>query len=224
MSAYIRAFKTIFIFIVLILFSFQYVKAKDGVDELSEAWILKKAVKPPQDYFTTSKDDHYLHLVEYRHLNLTSKTLWPFIKAGEYYLAISDLFFVLRAFPNHPKALKLMGRLSTLLKHPWIALPWYEKALKLFPQHAYTHAQYGNYMAENSEDDIDMIKMGISKLKKALEMDPKLGKAYAWLANAYYKAGKSELALQAAKKAKVLGYKGKILDEIQKNNIQKKDK
>jgi Tfp pilus assembly protein PilF len=58
--------------------------------------------------------------------------------------------------------------------------------------------------------DIGKIDAGIQKLQKAIEIDPGLGQAHAWLAKAYYKNGNSELARQAAEKAKALGYRGKI--------------
>jgi Tfp pilus assembly protein PilF len=174
-----------------------------------------KADKVNNDYFTTSRDDNLLNNVERYHLG--TENFWKAYLAGGNQYAISHLEFVLRYFPNHPEALDLLGHIAKLTKTPSLPISHYHKALRLFPQHAFTHAQYGNYLAENSVNNVQ-IKEGIANLKKAIEMNPKLAVAYAWLANAYYKTGNSELALQSAKKAKKLNYQDEMLDKVLKNN------
>jgi Tfp pilus assembly protein PilF len=169
-------------------------------------------------------------LIEYNvgiHQNILSLIFFLLTKKaileGDNQTVISNLKYVLRYFPNHPDALHFLSRIAKLTRTPSPPISYYHKALRLFPQHAYTHAQYGNYLAENSVNNVQ-IKEGMANLKKAIEMDPRLAVAYAWLANAYYKTGNSELVLQAAKKAKLLGCQDRILEEILKNDPQNKDR
>lgn len=54
--------------------------------------------------------------------------------------------------------------------------------------------------------DISQIEIGISELKKAIKIDPKLKYAYVKLAEAYTKGNKLELSREALDKAKKLGY------------------
>jgi Tfp pilus assembly protein PilF len=110
-----------------------------------------------------------------------------------------ELDFILVHVPNHPKALMLMGVTAKLMKNPILARPYYEKALRLFPQYAITHAQYGHYLV-----DIGNIKAGIIKLEEAVKMDPQLTQAHVWLAQAYGKGGRSESARRAAERAQEL--------------------
>jgi tetratricopeptide (TPR) repeat protein len=139
-----------------------------------------------------------LKLVEGAHLN---KRVMNDILAGRY-SGIGDLKYTLDKFPNHPKALMLLGMGARLIKDPLLATTYYQKTLRLYPQHAFTHAQYGAYLA-----DIGQVEEGISRLQKAIEIDPKLAVAYAWLSNAYAKIGNREMARQSAEKAKELGLK-----------------
>jgi Tfp pilus assembly protein PilF len=162
------------------------------------------------DYFAPDRDESLLRIVEAYHL--AQANFWAKFHSRDFRGAFDDLKYVLRYFPNHPKALMLMGSLSKLKKTPSLATHYYEKALKLFPQHAFTHAQLGNYLV-----DIGDFGTGLAKLKEAIEMDPKLALAHAYLAKAYYKIGNPQLARRAAKRARELGYRGKIPGEFKKN-------
>jgi Flp pilus assembly protein TadD len=51
---------------------------------------------------------------------------------------------------------------------------------------------------------------GIEKFKQAIEIEPKLSAGYAGLAHAYAKKGNLEQAREAAKKARELGFSGKL--------------
>lgn len=163
------------------------------------------------DYFMAEQEPRMkelLHLVEMNHINRTqfhSQGVIGMIRAGQYDQSMRELAYALERFPNHPKALTLMGLLAKMTKKPLVALTWYERATKLYPQYALTHAQYGWYLV-----DIGNVKKGTEKLIKAIELDPQLAAAHAWLATAYYKTGNVERARQAAERARELGYKGKI--------------
>jgi tetratricopeptide (TPR) repeat protein len=151
----------------------------------------------PRDYFDP-KNKATLVVVETRHLGKDS--FWVEFESRRYYYALLELKFVLRWFPNHPKALELMGLIAKLQNQPHMAIPYYEKAVGLYPQYAITHAQYGNYLVDTGQAE-----KGIIRLQRALQINPKLAVAYYWLWDAYTKIGNPEMARQIAEKAKELG-------------------
>jgi tetratricopeptide (TPR) repeat protein len=116
------------------------------------------------------------------HLN---QKVWGDFRAGRFSNVLADLNYTLDKFPNHPKALLLLGSVARLIKSPALPIPYFEKAIQLYPQYALTHAQYGAYMTE-----IGSVEVGIGKLKKAIEIDPNLSLAHTWLAKAYSQKGK----------------------------------
>jgi len=160
-----------------------------------------------KDYFTirTSQDRRLLRNVEKYHLG--QDKFWKWYNAGKFSLALGELKFVLRYFPNHPKALQLLSLVALVSKKSSLAIPFFQRAITLYPQHALTHAQYGAYLVQ-----MGLIEEGIVKLNVAINKNAKLVQGYVWLAQAYEKNGQSELARRAAERAKVLGYKGQILD------------
>jgi tetratricopeptide (TPR) repeat protein len=163
------------------------------------------------DYFTAQDETettHLLNLVEIAH---TNKVL-PQISKNDYGGALSDIKYTLNRFPNHPRGLVLIGVYARLTKGYGLPVPYYEKAIRLFPQHALTHAQYGAYIIA-----LGSIEAGIKKLQQAVEMNPELVFAYVWLAAAYYKIDNVELGRQSESKARDLGYKGKISLENMQN-------
>ena len=159
-------------------------------------------VNPPDDYFTvnasTPRRQRHLDHVEKFHVN----QIQEHIQQGQMEPALVDLKYTLERYPNHPKALMLAGMLAMLTKSPLLAISSYERALKLYPQHALTRAQYGFYLVNRGQT-----AKGIKKLQEAVKMAPNLAVAHSWLAKAYIKTGKSELAQQAAKQAAALKQK-----------------
>jgi tetratricopeptide (TPR) repeat protein len=150
-----------------------------------------------RDYFDP-RNKATLAVVEKRHLSKDS--FWKPFEARQYYYSLLELKFVLRWFPNHPKALELIGLIAKLQNQPHMAIPYYEKAVRLYPQYAITHAQYGNYLVDTGQAE-----KGIERLQRALQINPKLAVAYYWLWDAYNKDGNPEMAQQIAEKAKELG-------------------
>ncbi len=154
------------------------------------------------DYFTAAQDPArrpYLQMVEEYH----TKKVLPHLAAGQIDYAINELRYTLNAIPNHPRALMLIKPLENAAKNTAFGVIYFERAIKLYPQYAITHAQYGWYLVER-----DLLDAGIMKLKQAIEMDAKLVSAYVWLSRAYKKKGDPELARQAAEEARKLGYSG----------------
>jgi tetratricopeptide (TPR) repeat protein len=190
---------------LLVVFSFPF--PAYGQDSLQHGW----SGTSNHDYFAAGHDPWKKRLlanIEANHYYSSPyhpRGVRGNIAAGKYEYAMGDLSYILERFPNHPKALQLLssvGKLSMDLASP---IPYYEKALRLFPQYAYTHAQYGAYLVE-----IGRIDMGMAKLNKAIEMDPDLGLAHAWLAKAYQKKGDQALARQTEDRARALGYREKL--------------
>jgi Tfp pilus assembly protein PilF len=166
----------------------------------------------PEDYFNPRHDRMLLYNVERYHLS--RDTFFGFYNDGKYNLATEELKFVLRYFPNHPRALMLMESVGKLSGNPLLAYPYYDNAVKLFPQHALTHAQFGSYLK-----NIDQVDAGIARLKEALEIDPQLALAHAWLSEAYAKKGDAKLAAQYAEQARRFGYVGDISGQPTKKQI-----
>lgn len=164
------------------------------------------------DYFT-AKDDgettHLLHLVEIAH---TNKVL-PQISKNDYAGALSDIKYTLNRFPNHPRGLLLITLYGRITKSYAFVVPYYEKAIRLYPHHALTYAQYGAYMVT-----VGSVPSGVKKLEQSLEINPELVFAHVWLAAAYSKIGNMELSRKAESKARDLGYEGKLSIESLQNN------
>jgi predicted Zn-dependent protease len=154
------------------------------------------------DFFNPTNDGHVQWLITDQkkyHLDVAALR----IREGDYDRAIRELQFLLNGFPNHPEGLALMSIVARMTKRSFLAISSFDRALKLFPQYAITHAQYGHFLV-----GIGQVEAGIKKLQQSIEKDPKLAAAYVWLAKAYAQMGKQDLAQSAASQAKELGYTG----------------
>lgn len=154
-----------------------------------------------QDYYTMDQHPEtvaLLRLVEYGHF---SQPMFDNFRNGYYKSVMSDLKYTLERIANHPGALSLMSTVALVTKVNGLPVPFFEKALALYPQYAFTHAQYGYYLIE-----IGALDKSVEHLKEATNLDPKLASAHAWLAEAYYKSHKIELAKQEEEEARKLGH------------------
>ena len=168
----------------------------------------------PEDFFTAYEypaTEERLRLLNHAHTD----RIMEWVRNGELQYALADCKYVLDRFPNHPRGLVSLESVGKIMEFPAIAIPYYEKALSLFPQHAITHAQFGRYLIEIGKAD-----EGIAKLKRAIEMDSNLKPAYVWLAEGYYKKGDHEQARLAARKAKALGYTGEFPADLQSSSAR----
>lgn len=143
------------------------------------------------DYFSIPVDAtaaRLIPIVENGHLGPKNnpRGFWPRYAEGRSNLAFNELQYVLWVFPNHPRALHLLGLLARETHQPSIPIAYYEKALRLFPGRAYTRAQYGAYLVEMGEK-----MQGILQLEQALKIDPTLLTARAWLDKAKRSIGMS---------------------------------
>jgi Tfp pilus assembly protein PilF len=150
------------------------------------------------DYFDPLRDQKLLDLNEQYHLSKGKfyKRFREGLASGNFQLAIAELDFVLRYWPNHPKALLFMASIAKMQKDPNLADQYFRKALHFYPQHATTHGQYGHYLVE-----VGRIEEGINHLHEAIQIDEQLIVAYEWLGEAYYLQGDSKRAKEAIAKA-----------------------
>ena len=159
-----------------------------------------------QDYYmdpnTGPPNSTLLHMVERHHV--TQKE-WDNLAKGQYDSALNDVKYTLRRFPNHPTALMMMSIIAKMTDRKMMGIRYFDHPLALYPKYALTHALYGKYLI-----DIGMFDAGVEKLERAIEKDAKLGKAHGWLAEAYAENGRADLALEAAKRAREVGYRGRI--------------
>ena len=159
-----------------------------------------------KDYFKAGENADNKELlgnVERNHMGASN--FYKHWVRGELGAAIADLRYTLWVFPNHAKALHYLGRLSILSKEPTVAIPYFEKAIEMFPEYAYTRAQFGAYLS-----DIGQLDAAIEMLDQALVMDAGLAPAHAWLSVAYTRLGKTDLAQKSEARARELGFKGTI--------------
>jgi len=158
------------------------------------------------DYFTAEEDFEVLRDLRLIDGDHTNKVL-RWIRSERINMAIADLKFTLDRFPNHPRALLLFETVARVAQVPQLPLPYYERAMELFPQYALTHAQYGRYLAE-----IGKVQEGLAQLNMAVEIAPDFAATYVWLAEVHSKSGELDLARQAAMRARELGYQGEVAE------------
>ena len=133
--------------------------------------------------------------IERNHLN---KAL-VYLRQGKLREAMNDCIFVLDRLANHPKGLVILGFAAKLAKEYSLPVSFYERAVKLYPMRALTHAQYGKYLSE-----IGKIEEGAKRLQRAIEIDPQLKVAYSWLVQVYVRNGKLDLARQILQRSKTI--------------------
>ncbi len=161
-----------------------------------------------RDYFTAHEDPEAFRDLTLNDLYHTNRVLHS-IQVGRYDEAIADLRFVLEKWPNHPRALLLIESLGQVTQALELPTPYYEKAIRLYPQYAMTFAQYGKYLVE-----IDQWGKGVENLKRAIEKDRKLVAAHVWLSQAYDKHGDKALAKKEAEQARSLGFQGDFSPDL----------
>jgi Tfp pilus assembly protein PilF len=159
------------------------------------------------DYFTAEQDGvkGYLENMTINHLDKVS----GWIQQGRMDMAVLDLRYVLDRFPNQPRALQLLPVVASLSKNQALAFTYFEKAVNQFPQYAVTQAQYGLFLLS-----IGKVDEGIARFNQSIAQDPKSAAGHAGLAHAYAKKGNMEQARDAAKKARELGFNGKLPDGL----------
>ena len=153
-----------------------------------------------QDYYSPKTPD-LLKSVEIHHLEPGLEKM----RAGNYGKGTSGAFgdfkYILDYFPNHPRALPLIGEVSILMGRPQEAISYYEKALSLYPNYASTHLAYGVFLHKQGKID-----EAIKQYKAALAFDQNSRDAHYNLGLAYFSKKDYAAANQHAQAAYGLGY------------------
>lgn len=171
----------------------------------------------PYNYYLPAPD-RLLENVEKYHLQLGIDKF----KKGQFEYAWSEFAFMLHYFPNHPQALQLVGDLAVQMEDENRAIQYFERAIKLYPQEAPTHALYGVFLHK-----IGQIESAIQRYQKAISIDAKPAEYHYNLGLAYFSQGAYEQSYTCAQNAYQRGYplpalKDKLLAKgIWKTNTEK---
>ena len=145
-----------------------------------------------------------LQVVEHHHFNHNVETL----RAGQSTVNIgADIDFVLRYFPNHPRALNAMARLAARDKtdrprgSTYTMACWFDRAVRKAPEDTYVRLLYGIWLAKRGEKDLarEQLRVVADTEDRSPNMTYNLGLAY-------YEIGEYEKALEAAHEAARQGF------------------
>lgn len=120
---------------------------------------------------------------------------------GRFDNAVAEFDFILRYYPNHPRALLLMGELSRKMDKPGQAHEYFAKALNLFPHNPATYSVYGIFLQRSGD-----LGGAIEQYSKALERNPNHSEVHYNIGLAYLESGEPEKAREHAVRAYELGY------------------
>lgn len=171
--------------IAIMLAAFGLVFSRPVLAQKPAAPIIEERETHYDFYSTGSNPDakRYLGLAEEYHL--TNTTFWERYRSRDWVRARDELIFILRIVPNHPKVLYLLEAVASETEDVTYPIAYYERALRLYPQHPITRARYGRYLVR-----IGKREAGAAQLERALSEDPSLDAARGWLADA--KANRDE--------------------------------
>jgi tetratricopeptide (TPR) repeat protein len=130
-----------------------------------------------------------------------------FLRAGQSGHIGNDLDYVLRAFPNHHRALRsldLLGRKSKT-ENPggthWSVECYFDRAIRFRKDDAMVRMLYGIYLVSRTRKN-----EGIAQLRAAETLGASGANFHYNLGLAYFELGQHDAALQHAKKAYDLGF------------------
>jgi tetratricopeptide (TPR) repeat protein len=150
--------------LVLLLLGVGTVQAQDvpGCGSLANAF-------GPFDYRDPVARGEPLHLVEIAHFTANVEQL----VRGSSGQLIGDLDYTLRAFPNHHRALRSVGRYALSGRKEWLnpevqsADCYFERAAAFQPDDAVVQVLYANYLAKQRKP-----KEAAAKYLAALQLEP----------------------------------------------------
>lgn len=116
--------------------------------------------------------------------------------------AYEDFVFILRFFPNHPRALALISELCDLKwKSPRCEVEdWFQRAIARNPDASPTYLVYGLHLQR-----LNRLPEAIESYKKAISLDPGSVNAHYNLGLAYFAAKQYDLANREAQLSYALG-------------------
>jgi tetratricopeptide (TPR) repeat protein len=118
-----------------------------------------------------------------------------------------DLGYVLRAFPNHPRALEALARITLRQKvtelpgAPYPTECFFERAIRFVPDDGAPRAAYANYLHALGRDD-----KALPLLEQAAGLAPDNAAIQYNLGLAYARGKRYDKAVAQAKKAYALGF------------------
>lgn len=154
-----------------------------------------------QDYYAaglqpTTKE--LLGNVEKYHLQKAEDSL----RSGRYAYSWDDTDFILRAFPNHPRGLRLISEICIRWRDQRCAAErYFDKAVALNPSSAETYLIYGVYLQKAGHP-----RDAIKRYQQAIELDPGSANAHYNLGLTYFQLKDFERANQHAQTAYRLGF------------------
>jgi tetratricopeptide (TPR) repeat protein len=153
--------------------------------------------QPVDNDYYASKGTPLLRTVEAYHLAPAEEKL----KLRQYQQARNELAFILKYFPNHPRALLILGQLCTEWKAPE-CLPdvVFEKAIQVRPDEPSVYVVQGIYLHRTKR-----YKEAIASYEKGLALDPDSMNGHYNLALALLETRQYDLANQHAQRAYALG-------------------
>lgn len=172
----------------------------------------------PHDYFGGDYKPQLLRSVNRHHLGPVTKA----IDRGE--APWGGIDFMLRYFPNHPRALYLLTRLATKTNEYGRAEEYFHKAIRLYPDTPTTYLIYGIFLHKTGK-----LASSIEQYKKAIKLDPQNSEIYYNLGLAYFDKGDHKKAYQYGRDAYIRGYplpglKNKLKNAKAWEPIQEADK
>ena len=154
----------------------------------------------PNDYYKAGQAKStrdLLHNVNKYHLQKGVESL----RKGRYQYAWADFDFMLRYFPNHPRALMLMAELCESWRNPKCrAEEYFAKAIEMSPEQAPAHIINGIHKHQQGKYD-----EAVQSYQTALSINPDSGNAHYNLGLAYVAKGDFDNANKHAQKAYALG-------------------
>ena len=157
----------------------------------------------PFDYRTVPADKKMI--VEGAHF---TADIEGFRKHGKASYVANDIDYTLRVFPNHPRALLALSKLSLKLKTmrppgtQWTVDCYFQRAIRYQPDDPSVRLVYGIHLTQWGRPDVAR-----QQLELAEKSAPEEGNFHYNLGLAFLDLGDTERALKHAKRAYALGYR-----------------
>ena len=170
-----------------------------AVAQLASSAGIALAQDPGRDYYSAGSYPDGLQMLR----NLDRNHYRPAaekLARGQYKGVQGDLEFMLKYFPNHPRAVAGMAELGVATKHPEVAEQYFQNAIDRYPGHDETHVVYGTFLHK-----LGRIEAAVVQYKKALEINADSAYAHYNLGLAYVDQKNYQRANFHAQRAYQLG-------------------
>jgi hypothetical protein len=130
-----------------------------------------------------------------------------FRKRGKPHYVANDIDYTLRVFPNHPRALLALSKLSLKLKTmrppgaQWTVDCYFQRAIRYQPDDSFVRLVYGIHLTRWGKPDLARVQLELAEKHPVQD-----GNFHYNLGLAFLDVGDTERALKHAKDAYALGY------------------